>query len=119
MYGFSKMLRTAQGKMGHTPAHNVAERGDVAAMKAFTTAMPGAMTTVKNKHGKTALEVAIEATRGSSEIVPSSCARRRAPSSSAGSARAGLRPSERRGVRPSTRCRWRPSRVESDSTSGN
>lgn len=72
MYGFAKFLRSAPGTQGYTPAHNVAARGDVAAMKVYSAALPGVMTTVKNKHGKTALDVAVEFTRdgSSSEHVP-------------------------------------------------
>lgn len=69
-YGFRKMIRQLPGTHRATPAHSAAVRGDVAAMKVFAAQAPGVMTEVKNKNGKTALELAIEVTGGSSAHVP-------------------------------------------------
>ena len=43
---------------------------EVAAMKVFAAQAPGVMTRVKNRNGKTALELAVEVTSGASDQVP-------------------------------------------------
>ena len=70
MYGFRKMIKLLPGTRRSTPAHNAAQRGDVAAMQVLATQAPGLMTTVKNKAGKTPLELALEVTGASSDQVP-------------------------------------------------
>ena len=70
MYGVRKMIPGLTGSHRATPAHAAAMRGDVTAMTTIATQAPGAMTSVKNKSGKTALEVALDVTGGFSDHVP-------------------------------------------------
>ena len=70
MYGFRKMIKGLPGTHRATAVHLAARRGDMAAMKVFATQSPGVMTQVKDKGGKTALEVALATTAGSSDHVP-------------------------------------------------
>ena len=72
IYGMRKVVKQLTGTTRSTPAHAAAVRGDVGAMKMIASQAPGAMTSIKDKSGKTALEVALEVTGagGSSDHVP-------------------------------------------------
>ena len=70
MYGFRKLIPNLPGTSRATPAHAAAMRGDVASMKMIAAQAPTAVTSIKNKGGKTALEVALDVTGGMSDHVP-------------------------------------------------
>lgn len=72
MYGLKRLINSLSGNTGATPVHNAAERGDILAMEAFIKSAPDTMTKLKDKRGKTPLEVAMEVTAKSSgsELVP-------------------------------------------------
>lgn len=71
MYGFRKLIKALPGTHKNTPAHAAASRNDIATMTVLAEHVPGVMTLIKNKEGKTALDLAIEVSgSGGHEHVP-------------------------------------------------